>query len=102
MNIETSFNDGDKHDNYGLSQMTRLQLYRIVQEGLNNIQKHSRANKVELSIGLQDTLLLIKVTDNGRGIDPSKIRADSHGLVNIRQRAQLIGANVEWSKTGNL
>lgn len=98
MNIETSFNDGDKHDNYGLSQMTRLQLYRIVQEGLNNIQKHSRANKVELSIGLQDTLLLIKVTDNGRGIDPSKIRADSHGLVNIRQRAQLIGANVEWSK----
>lgn len=98
MNIETSFNDGDKQDNYGLSQMTRLQLYRIVQEGLNNIQKHSRANKVELSIGLQDTLLLIKVTDNGRGIDPSKIRADSHGLVNIRQRAQLIGAHVEWSK----
>ncbi len=98
MNIETSFKDGDEQDDYGLSQMTRLQLYRIVQEGLNNIQKHSHANEVELSIGLQDGLIVIKVTDNGRGIDPSKIRADSHGLVNIRQRAQLIGAHVEWLK----
>lgn len=98
MNIETSFNDGDKQDDYGLSQMTKLQLYRIVQEGLNNIQKHSQANKVELSIGLQEAHLVIKVTDNGRGIDPSKIRADSHGLLNIRQRAQLIGAHVEWTK----
>jgi len=98
MNIETSFKDGDQQDDYGLSQMTRLQLYRIVQEGLNNIQKHSHANEVEIFIGLQDGHLLIKVTDNGRGIDPSKIRADSHGLLNIRQRAQLIGANVEWTK----
>ncbi|MBX3072672.1 CHASE2 domain-containing protein [Candidatus Obscuribacterales bacterium] len=98
MNIETSFKDGDQQDDYGLTQMTRLQLYRIVQEGLNNIQKHSHANEVELSIGLQEGHLVIKVTDNGRGIDPSKIRADSHGLLNIRQRAQLIGANVEWSK----
>jgi signal transduction histidine kinase len=98
MNIETSFKDGDQQDDYGLTQMTRLQLYRIVQEGLNNIQKHSHAKEVELSIGLQEGHLVIKVTDNGRGIDPSKIRADSHGLLNIRQRAQLIGANVEWSK----
>ncbi len=98
MNIETSFKDGDAQDDYGLSQMTRLQLYRIVQEGLNNVQKHSHANEVELAVGLQDTDLVIKVTDNGKGIDPSKIRVDSHGLLNIRQRAQLIGARVEWTK----
>lgn len=98
MNIETSFKDGDASDDYGLPKMTRLQLYRIVQEGLNNVQKHSRAELVEISIGLQEDQLLIKVTDNGRGIDPSKIRADSHGLLNIRQRAQLIGATVDWQK----
>jgi len=98
MNIETSFKDGDQKDDYGLSNMTRLQLYRIVQEGLNNVQKHSHAKEVELSVGLQEGHLVIKVTDNGRGIDPSKIRADSHGLLNIRQRAQLIGAQVEWTK----
>jgi signal transduction histidine kinase len=98
MNIETKFNDGDDQDEYGLSHMTKLQLYRIVQEGLNNIYKHSAAKVVELSIGLQEADLLIKVTDNGRGIDPGKIRSDSHGLLNIRQRAQLIGAQVEWTK----
>ncbi len=42
--------------------------------------------------------LTIAITDNGRGIDPKLIRKDSHGLLNIRQRAQLIGAQVEWKK----
>jgi Signal transduction histidine kinase len=98
MNIETKFNEGDDQDDYGLSDMTKLQLYRIVQEGLNNIYKHSQAKFVEVSIGLQEADLLIKVTDNGKGIDPAKIRSDSHGLLNIRQRAQLIGAQVEWAK----
>lgn len=98
MNIETKFNEGDDQDDYGLSDMTKLQLYRIVQEGLNNIYKHSQAKFVEVSIGLQEADLLIKVTDNGKGIDPAKIRSDSHGLLNIRQRAQLIGAHVEWTK----
>lgn len=102
MDIETEFIDGDSdsdcEDDYGLSDMSKLQLYRMVQEGLNNIYKHSKADKVDISINLRGDLLFIKVTDNGRGIDLSKIRADSHGLLNIRQRAQLIGAHVEWTK----
>lgn len=99
MNVETNFLDTDEEDSPDhLSDMTRLQLYRIVQEGLNNVQKHSRARKVEVSIGLKEEDLQIKVADNGTGIDPRAIRADSHGLLNIRQRAQLIGARVEWTK----
>lgn len=99
MNIKTSFIDEDDSDSPdNLTDMTRLQLYRIVQEGLNNVQKHSGAGRVELSIDLKEEDLLIKLTDNGSGIDPQLIRADSHGLLNIRQRAQLIGAHVEWSK----
>jgi signal transduction histidine kinase len=75
-----------------------LQLYRIVQEALNNVGKHSKASVVELKIEKVDHHLTIAVTDNGRGIDPKLIRKDSHGLLNIRQRAQLIGAQVEWKK----
>ena len=86
------------HDDLGYNQFVRLQLYRIVQESLNNVQKHSGATRVVLSIELLDDTLYIAVTDNGRGIDPDLIRKDSHGLVNIRQRAQLIGAQVEWRK----
>lgn len=96
MDIETSFNDLDSEDDYQIGDMTKLQLYRIVQESLNNVQKHSGASRVEISIGLKDNILRISVKDNGKGIDRSKIRSDSHGLVNIRQRAQLICAQVKW------
>lgn len=96
--IESSFSDGDGRDDYSLNNFTKLQLYRIVQEALNNVQKHSGAKLVELSIAEKKGDLIIAVTDNGKGIDARMIRRDSHGLVNIRQRAQLIGAQVEWRK----
>ncbi len=96
--IEGNFMDGDGHDDYQITNFTKLQLYRIVQEALNNVGKHSKASIVELKIEKVDQQLTIAVTDNGRGIDPKLIRKDSHGLLNIRQRAQLIGAQVEWKK----
>lgn len=96
--IEGNFMDGDGHDDYKITNFTKLQLYRIVQEALNNVGKHSKASIVELKIEKIDQQLTIAVTDNGRGIDPKLIRKDSHGLLNIRQRAQLIGAQVEWKK----
>lgn len=96
--IEGNFLDGDGHDDYQITNFTKLQLYRIVQEALNNVGKHSKASVVELKIEKVEHQLMIAVTDNGRGIDPKLIRKDSHGLLNIRQRAQLIGAQVEWKK----
>jgi signal transduction histidine kinase len=51
-----------------------------------------------VKISNKDGFLTIAVADNGLGFDPSKAKKDSHGLVNIRQRAQLIGADVEWKK----
>ncbi len=96
--IHVDFIDADGQDDYGFNNFTRLQLYRIVQESLNNVQKHAHANLVKLSIGAQSDNLVITITDNGKGIDYNSIRKDAHGLVNIRQRAQLIGAHVEWKK----
>jgi len=100
--IHVDFVDGDTEDDYGFNKFTRLQLYRIVQESLNNVQKHAHANLVKLTIGAEGDNLCITITDNGKGIDFSSIRKDAHGLVNIRQRAQLIGAKVEWKKPENL
>jgi signal transduction histidine kinase len=96
--LHGDFIDGDGREDYGFNDFTKLQLYRIVQESLTNIQKHAHANLVKMTIKAQDDHLNIEIVDNGKGIDPSKIRKDSHGLINIRQRAQLIGAQVEWSK----
>ncbi len=96
--IEGRFVDGVGNHECELNWFTKLQLYRIVQESLNNVQKHAGAATVQLTIKEADGSLLISVADDGKGIDPRLVRRDSHGLINIRQRAQLIGARVEWRK----
>lgn len=96
--MESNFQDGDGRTEYNMTNFTKLQLYRIVQEGLNNVQKHSEATIVELNIRENDGFLFIELADNGKGINLKAIRRDAHGLLNIRQRAQLIGAQVEWKK----
>lgn len=82
-----------------ISHFAKLQVYRIVQEVLNNIAKHSSADTGEISIVKEGSdYLKIAIIDNGKGIDPKLIRPDSHGLLNIRNRANLIGASVSWKK----
>lgn len=83
---------------YELSDFAKLQLYRIVQEALNNVGKHSRAKIVDVCIRQRGDDLEISITDDGQGINPKAVRPDSHGLTNIKHRAQLIGASVEWRK----
>ncbi len=96
--IESRFEDGTGRDDYSLPVFTQLQLYRIVQEALNNVGKHSKASQVMVKVAQQNGSLLITVADDGKGFDPNSTKKDSHGLVNIRQRAQLIGAQVDWRK----
>jgi signal transduction histidine kinase len=96
--IEYSFVDRNGEDDYDIGDFAKLQLYRIVQEALNNVGKHSHASKCEVKLQTHLSNLEITVSDNGNGINPKLIRKDSHGLLNIRHRAQLIGATVEWKK----
>ncbi len=100
-NIGTNFIDKDEFDENAISRFSILQLYRIVQESLNNVQKHSHANNVEVEISRRSDTLIIAVRDDGVGIATKAVRSDSHGILNIKQRAQLIGAKVDWRKPGN-
>lgn len=97
-NVEYAFVDRNGSDDYDLSDFSKLQLYRIVQEALNNVGKHAQATMLEVRLQNHDGCLEISIADNGKGINPKAIRKDSHGLLNIRHRAQLIGATVEWRK----
>ena len=47
-----------------------LNLYRIIQEALNNIEKHSRATDVTLRLAREGSFLRATIRDNGRGFDP--------------------------------
>jgi ligand-binding sensor domain-containing protein/signal transduction histidine kinase len=75
-------------------------VYRIAQEALNNVVKHSNASKVSISfrcnaskqkVASLKTVLLV-VSDNGDGFDPDCIAADCLGLAIMRERSQAIGA----------
>lgn len=99
--ISCKFSSDPEIGENDLNNFAKLQIYRIVQEVLNNIRKHSGADTSEISISREKEVIKIVVVDNGKGIDPGLIRPDSHGLLNIRNRANLIGAVVSWSSPRN-
>ncbi|MFO7526989.1 MAG: PAS domain S-box protein [Ignavibacteriaceae bacterium] len=70
--------------------------FRIVQEALTNVRRHSGADSVTVSILLENDILVLNIKDNGKGIkDLNKIRTESFGLLGIRERAILLGGNME-------
>lgn len=74
-----------------------LPILRIVQEALTNALKHSRARAVRVVLAVEGPpdaqFLTIRVTDNGRGI--TEERVGGRGLINMRNRAQRIGAQLK-------
>lgn len=70
--------------------------FRIVQEALTNVRRHSGADSVTVSVILEKDILVISIKDNGKGIkDLNKIKTESFGLLGIRERAILLGGNME-------
>jgi len=72
----------------------KMVIYRIVQEQLNNILKHSQATKVEVELKKEANCLQVSITDNGKGFDPSEKR-NGIGLKNIKNRAEIYNGIVE-------
>lgn len=73
-------------------------LYRVVQESLVNIEKHSASNQVELELAqLADRLQLI-IRDNGKGFRVGEaLKGKGIGLRNMRERVEFIGGDLEIS-----
>lgn len=84
-----------------LSMVEKGLLYRLVQESITNICKHAGASTVRTTLEMDGDELLIKVTDDGKGIDPAMARGDSRGLKYMRYRADLIGATIAWKPGEN-
>jgi signal transduction histidine kinase/ligand-binding sensor domain-containing protein len=91
--------DPELEDRLHLSQIEKIQLYRIVQEALNNISRHARAREVKLIVRSEGTSeLVIVIEDDGIGFDGTAMNPTGYGIANIRSRANLIGAQVAWKK----
>ncbi len=82
----------DVNLNPELPSNVKIGYYRIVQEALNNIQKHSRATQVEIQLYETDEQVVLCVQDNGIGFEKRQNLADHFGLRIMEERAQSIGA----------
>jgi signal transduction histidine kinase len=77
-----------------LPEQVATAVFRIVQEALTNVIKHSRARRAAVAVRPADGNVLVEVSDDGCGIDPARLRAptDGHlGLTGMRERAALLG-----------
>ena len=81
-----------------LPSRTEETLFRIAQEGLNNIRKHAGVQEAELFITMTPTDVLLALKDEGRGfLLDSSIRIPSIGLQSMKDRAQAAGGTVDWT-----
>jgi signal transduction histidine kinase len=79
-----------------LNMVEQTLLYRLVQESVTNICKHAKAEIVKGEVSKNGEMLVVRITDNGKGIDWDNFSQESRGLRYMRQRADLIGATIAW------
>jgi signal transduction histidine kinase len=85
-----------------LSADVQIALYRIAQEALNNVAKHSGATKATIQLKADESGVELVIVDDGRGFEPDQVGPDHLGLGIMRERADAIGASVNIdSQPGN-
>lgn len=84
-----------------ISPQIRLNIMRIIQEGLTNVMRHSHATELTISIDYINDELLLEIKDNGSGFGASDKNSHGRGLGNMRHRAKLIGAEFDMKSSNN-
>jgi signal transduction histidine kinase len=86
-----------------LSRKSRLYIFRVIQEIINNVAKHSEADKFTIYAETKDETLTINISDNGKGFNAgSPCSSSGHGLSNIKERIDLIKGSLTLnSSEGN-
>jgi PAS domain S-box-containing protein len=79
---------------------TQLVLFRIVQESLNNVHRHSRASEVNITLEYQGDEIRVTIDDNGKGFKPPRQLSEfasqgKLGLTGMAERVQLVGGKLE-------
>jgi len=83
-------------EEYVLDSERAIAIYRILQESLTNIARHSNATEVDINLSNNDGGIVLKVTDNGIGISKNKVSyAESFGLMGMRERAYLFKGELD-------
>jgi signal transduction histidine kinase len=72
-------------------------IFRVVQEALDNVREHARADKAEINLERRNNQLIVTIVDNGQGFDPSRggVSGRRLGIVAMRDRAEVLGGNLQ-------
>jgi signal transduction histidine kinase len=87
-----------------INKFPAVTLFRIIQEGLYNIGKHSRASRAKVNITVLDKEIVATIEDNGMGFDVKQVKRKSArlrhlGLVFMRERTKILGGALEIKST---
>lgn len=78
-----------------IDQTTRIHVYRVLQEAVSNIARHSGAKRAWVRLRFDAAGLELEVEDHGKGLDP-ETAPRGLGLVAMRERVELLGGNLEF------
>ncbi|QKE65597.1 transporter substrate-binding domain-containing protein [Aquipseudomonas campi] len=78
-----------------LSDAKAIGLFRVLQEALTNVLRHAQAHTVAVRLSVEGDQLCLSVSDDGRGFDPQAARAQSFGLVGMRERVLMLGGTLQ-------
>lgn len=85
-----------------LPENTEIALFRVVQESLNNIYRHSEATRARIELARKDHEIRLKIRDNGKGMPPALVSAKSEprlgvGILGMRERLAQLGGRLDIS-----
>jgi PAS domain S-box-containing protein len=75
-----------------IPEMVGITLFRVLQEAMNNVAKHSGAERVTITLGVYGNQVLLRVTDQGRGFEIGVNQG--LGLISMRERLRLVGGTM--------
>lgn len=76
-----------------------INIYRIAQESINNVIKHSGASKVGIYIKKTDSKIVLRIKDNGRGILNNESKPKGIGLIGMQERAKILDASLRFESS---
>ena len=82
----------DIPESISFTKIQKLNIFRIIQEALHNVMKHSQAKNVSVSCVLKDNVIIVKISDDGIGISEEQKYNSGIGLNSMQYRANQIGA----------
>ncbi|WP_442603097.1 ATP-binding protein [Paenibacillus sp. KN14-4R] len=92
-------------DDIVIDSLTAVALYRILQESLTNVVKHTAATRIEITMGTTDHCIQLTIHDNGHGIQPEDFerarQQNRIGIYGMKERAELLGGSF-FVKTTNV